>query len=158
MLGLLVGLFLITLVASTPRVQNYLAQRFITQLTTQYGIQLSVDAVRVNPLALNATLQHVLIPDHKGDTLVYIRSLSSRVRSLKALYTLASQSQYRLGETQVTIKTHQGDSLSNLQMYLNGLPQGSGGAFGADRIQAGALKIKYTDDSRSFVGIIAKKP
>ena len=153
-LGLLVGLFLITLVASTPRVQNYLAQRFIAQLTTQYGIQLSVDAVRVNPLALNATLQHVLIPDHKGDTLVYIRSLSSRVRSLKALYTLASQSQYRLGETQVTIKTHQGDSLSNLQMYLNGLPQGSGGAFGADRIQAGALKIKYTDDSTDAIHVL----
>ena len=147
LLGLLVGLFLITLVASTPRVQNYLAQRFISQLTTQYGIDLSVDAVRVNPLAFNATLQHLLIPDHKGDTLIYIRSLSSRFRSLKALYASASQSQYRLGETLVNIKTHSGDSLSNLQMYLNELPKGSGSAFGAERIRTGALKVRYADDS-----------
>ena len=147
LLGLLVGLFLITLVASTPKVQNYLAQRFISQLTTQYGIDLSVDAVRVNPLAFNATLQHLLIPDHKGDTLIYIRSLSSRFRSLKALYASASQSQYRLGETLVNIKTHSGDSLSNLQMYLNELPKGSGNAFGAERIRTGALKVRYIDDS-----------
>lgn len=147
LLGLLVGLFLITLVASTPKVQNYLAQRFITQLTAQYGINLSVDAVRVNPLAFNATLQHLLIPDHKGDTLIYIRSISSRFRSLKALYASASQSQYRFGETLVNIKTYSGDSLSNLQMYLNELPKGSGSTFGAERIIIGALKVRYVDDS-----------
>ena len=62
--ALLIALFLLTLLASTPKVQNLIAQRLITELGRRYSLTLSVDAVRVNPLSLNATVQHVFIPDH----------------------------------------------------------------------------------------------
>lgn len=70
--GLLIALFLLTLLASTPRFQNMIAQRLITDLSSRYGFTLSIDAVRVNPLSLNATVQHVLIPDpQRGYIVVY---------------------------------------------------------------------------------------
>ena len=47
LLALLVALFLLTLLASTPKVQNLIAQRLINNLSGRYGITLSVDAVRV---------------------------------------------------------------------------------------------------------------
>lgn len=105
--GLLIALFLLTLLASTPRFQNMIAQRLITDLSSRYGFTLSIDAVRVNPLSLNATVQHVLIPDHKGDTLLYIRSLSGRLGSLSALLGASSTAQYDLGETYLKVKTYE---------------------------------------------------
>lgn len=146
LLALLVVLFLLTLAASTPKVQNYIAQRLITDLSARYGITLSVDAVRVNPLSLNATIQHIQIPDHKGDTLLYIRSLNGRWSSLSALIANASSTQYRLGETLLKLRTYDGDSLSNLELYLRQLPRGRNGRFEAKSIRAGALRVSYSDD------------
>ncbi|MGA0942390.1 MAG: hypothetical protein ACO3Q3_05430, partial [Flavobacteriaceae bacterium] len=145
LLALLVVLFLLTLLASTPKVQNLIAQRLINNLSGRYGLTLSVDAVRVNPLSLNATIQHLFIPDHKGDTLLYVRSLSSRWGSLSAFMGNSSSFQYSLGETYLKVQTHEGDTLSTLAYYLNQLPKGRGGRFEAKSIRAGSVHIDYSD-------------
>jgi len=145
LLALLVALFLLTLLASTPKVQNLIAQRLINNLSGRYGITLSVDAVRVNPLSLNATVQHVFVPDHKGDTLLYVRSLSSRWNSLAAFVGNSSAVQYSLGETYLKIQTYEGDTLSSLAYYLNQLPKGRSGRFKAKSIRAGSVRIDYSE-------------
>jgi hypothetical protein len=145
LLALLVVLFLLTLLASTPKVQNLIAQRLINNLSGRYGLTLSVDAVRVNPLSLNATIQHLFVPDHKGDTLLYVRSLSSRWGSLAAFMGNSSSVQYSLGETYLKVQTHEGDSLSSLAYYLNQLPKGRGGRFEAKSIRAGSVHIDYSE-------------
>jgi hypothetical protein len=142
--ALLIALFLLTLLASTPKVQNLIAQRLITELGRRYSLTLSVDAVRVNPLSLNATVQHVFIPDHKGDTLLYIRSLSSQIGSLRALLGASSATQYSLGETYLKVKTYDGDTLTNLEYYLKQLPRSNGGQFEAKRIRGGSVRIDYS--------------
>jgi hypothetical protein len=149
--GLLIALFLLTLLASTPRFQNMIAQRLITDLSSRYGFTLSIDAVRVNPLSLNATVQHVLIPDHKGDTLLYIRSLSGRLGSLSALLGASSTAQYDLGETYLKVKTYEGDTLSNLQYYLKQLPTVRRGQFEAKRIRGGSVQIDFSASSSEEV-------
>ncbi|MDA0380120.1 MAG: hypothetical protein O3A09_02640 [Bacteroidetes bacterium] len=149
--GLLIVLFLLTLLASTPRFQNMIAQRLITDLSSRYGFTLSIDAVRVNPLSLNATVQHVLIPDHKGDTLLYIRSLSGRLGSLSALLGASSTAQYDLGETYLKVKTYEADTLSNLQYYLKQLPTVRRGQFEAKRIRGGSVQIDFSASSSEEV-------
>ena len=149
--ALLIALFLLTLLASTPRFQNMIAQRLITELGSRYGLTLSVDAVRVNPLSLNATVQHVFIPDHKGDTLLYIRSLSGRIGSLRALLGASSTAQYSLGETYLKVKTYQGDTLSNLEHYLKQLPSTNRGQFEAKRIRGGSVRIEFSTYSSEEV-------
>ena len=149
--ALLIALFFLTLLASTPRFQNMIAQRLITELGSRYGLTLSVDAVRVNPLSLNATVQHVFIPDHKGDTLLYIRSLSGRIGSLRALLGASSTAQYSLGETYLKVKTYQGDTLSNLEHYLKQLPSTNRGQFEAKRIRGGSVRIEFSTYSSEEV-------
>ncbi|MDX1471702.1 MAG: hypothetical protein R3213_09425, partial [Flavobacteriaceae bacterium] len=118
--GVLVLLFIIlVLILSIPAVQSSLGRYATDRINSEFGTNINVEYVR---LMLNGDveLKNVFIRDYKKDTLINVNSLSTSIYSFRNL----TQGNLVFGdivldELTFNIKTHKGDSLTNLDVFIN---------------------------------------
>ncbi len=117
LLLLLVVLFLAGI--STPFVQTYLGKKITNTLNKNYSTSISVSNINIGILG-NVVLNDVFIADHRSDTLLYAKSVTTSLKDFKnikagklAFKSLAFDGLYFM------MKTYKNEQKSNLSVFVN---------------------------------------
>ncbi len=114
MLLILAGVFLI------PSVQIYGAKKATAWFNQQFDQQAKVERFQYH-FPNGFSLEEVLVPDHKGDTLFYIGSLEFSFKAWSQTDRALYLNSLKANEAYFYLYTQEGDSLSNLKVFIESL-------------------------------------
>lgn len=118
------GIVLIFIILLFPPVQSGIASFVTKKLNETYNIDIQIEKTSISITGI-ITLQQVLIRDFKQDTLISANKLRTSITNFNQLLegNLYFGSIY--GEDlQLNMKTYKGDSLSNLDVFINSFDDG----------------------------------
>jgi len=124
LLGLLLLLLLVGGALSLPMVQTYIAQKAVAYLNKDFDIDLNISKIHLK-INGQVALKEVLIRDHKQDSLIYAERLNTSILNFKQLI----DGNLYFGDIEAenllfNMKTHKGDTLSNLDVFVNKFDSG----------------------------------
>lgn len=143
-------LFAVTLLL--PVTQTYLAQRMSASLFNRFGAKLTIDNIHISPFGY-ATIEDILIIDHKQDTLLYVGYARTSALRLRAVL----QGNNNLGEVALqnvncNITTYSGDNESNISMFFNRFesknPKKTNTTFYVSNIQLRKATLRITNQNK----------
>ncbi len=120
MLFIALSIFLL----SQSSVQTFLAKKITSSINSKYGTEIHVGKIDLSSLK-DVELNDVLILDHHKDSMIYVSSLTSSFKDLKAVL----HSEYKLQKTSLTdgflrMATYEGDSTNNLTLFVRAFDSG----------------------------------
>jgi len=110
----LAGVFLI------PSVQSYAAQKGTTWFNSRYDQALEVKGLQYH-FPNELSLAEVYLPDHKGDTLVYISKVDLGFKAWDGLSRSLYLNKLEAEKVYFYMRTQEGDTLSNLRFLIEAL-------------------------------------
>ena len=100
-------------------VQTYFGKVATAQLNKTYNTNIVVEKVDLSFLG-NVKLKDIKINDHKNDSLIYVKSLTTSIFSYRnILDNRLELGDVDLEEVTLYMITHQGEQQDNLSIYLN---------------------------------------
>lgn len=125
-IGLLLSVFL-----SLPVVQTRLAQEATTRLNEELGTEIYIDRLKIVPLTLKTHLKGIYVQDHHGDTLTYMKKLSTSILNMKQLIDGDMEfGDIEVDELYLNMKTYKGEQDTNLDVFIalvdDGQPRAEG--------------------------------
>lgn len=125
LLAIILILVLGSLVLSMPSVQTKLGKYATDTLNQEFGTNIQIDRVSISLFNLNASLKGIYVEDYRQDTLFYIRKLSTSILNLRNM----ANNKMQFGDMEVdgltfNLKTYQGASETNLDVFVNKLDDG----------------------------------
>ncbi|SDB38453.1 Family of unknown function [Flavobacteriaceae bacterium MAR_2010_188] len=110
---------ILVLVLSFPSVQSSLGEYVTDRINNDFGTNINVKYVR---LKFNGDIQlrNVYIEDYKQDTLINVNTLNTSIRSIRNITNgNLVFGDVELDELTFNLKTHKGDSVPNLDVFIN---------------------------------------
>ena len=132
MISIIIGL-LLSVFLSLPSVQTKLAQEVTSRLNAELGTDIRINRLKIVPLTLKTHLKGIYIEDHQGDTLVYMKKLSTSIINMKQLI----DGDMKFGDIEVdelflNMVTYEGEKDTNLDVFIDlvddGQPRAEGTA------------------------------
>ncbi len=118
-------LLLLSILLSIPTVQTYLGKFATNKLNKEFGTNIVVKKLDLSFLG-SVQLKEVEIRDHHKDTLIFVKKLSTTLLNAKKIIDnkldLGSVS---LEDTHFYMKTYQGETDSNLTVFIDSFDDGS---------------------------------
>ena len=108
----------IVLIFSSPKIQTKLANLLSSKLNESYGLNLSLDAVRLSFLN-RIELQEILLLDHKDDTLVYAQRAELSLTDFSLRDNSFEIGAISLRKASANLIKYAGDSLYNYEIIVN---------------------------------------
>jgi hypothetical protein len=119
MVGLFVLLAGLTMLLALPPVQTFIAQKVVNYLNKDFDIDIQIKQIELH-FSREVAIKGVLIRDHKQDTLIAAKTLTTSLDNLRQL----KEGNLFFGkviaeELFFQMKTHKGDTLSNLDIFVS---------------------------------------
>lgn len=144
-----VSAFLLTL----PVAQTFLAKKAVAYLNKEYDIDIDIERIHIK-INGYVDIKRVLLRDHKQDTLISAKELNTSILSIDQLIegnlffgSITADSLI------LNMKTHKGDTLSNLDVFVNKFDSGepSTGSFimKAKKIKLKNSKVEIIDENNA---------
>ena len=117
---------LATLVFSIPAVQTTLAAKVTKSINDTYGTNISLDRLKISLITWDTDLKGVFIRDYKKDTLFHINTLNTSIlSSVKNLINGDLEfGDITIDELNFKLKTYQGETTSNINVFIDKLDDG----------------------------------
>ncbi|MFD1315827.1 translocation/assembly module TamB domain-containing protein [Namhaeicola litoreus] len=104
---------------SLSSVQTFLAKKITSKINDSYGTEIHIGKIDLSSLK-RFELTDVLILDHRKDSMIYVNSLKSAFKDIKAvLHSEFALQKISLSEGFLRMKTYKGDSINNLTYFAN---------------------------------------
>lgn len=155
LLAILLVLVLASLVLSMPVVQTKMAKYATDSINEEFGTNINIDRVSLSLFNLNAGLKGIYVEDYKKDTLFYIHKLETSILNLRNM----AAGKMEFGDIEIdglvfNLKTHQGETETNLDVFVakldDGKPRDPGTPpffMAADEIQISGGKFRLIDEN-----------
>ncbi|MGB5262285.1 MAG: hypothetical protein WBN28_01710, partial [Lutimonas sp.] len=109
---------------SRSSVQTFLAKKITSSINSKYGTEIHIGKIDLSSLK-DVELNDVLILDHRKDSMIYVSSLTSSIKDIKAVF----HSEYMLKRTSLSdgflrMRTYEGDTINNLTIFVNAFGSG----------------------------------
>lgn len=114
LLLMLAGVFMI------PSVQVKAAQKGASWFNKKFSQSLSIERFQYH-FPNEISLENVLLPDHKGDTLFYVGSLELSFKAYAQLSRSLYLNHVEMSDAYCYLITQNGDTTSNLSVFINSL-------------------------------------
>ena len=112
------------LLLTLPATQTFIAKKAVAYLNKEFGIDLNIDRIHLK-INGDVDIKRILIRDHKQDTLISAKKLTTSILDFKQLIDGNLYFGNIKGDSIVfNMKTHKGDTLSNLDVFVNKFDSG----------------------------------
>ena len=112
------------LLLTLPATQTFIAKKAVAYLNKEFGIDLNIDRIHLK-INGDVDVKRILIRDHKQDTLISAKKLTTSILDFKQLIDGNLYFGNIKGDSIVfNMKTHKGDTLSNLDVFVNKFDSG----------------------------------
>lgn len=137
-------LIFIFLALMIPAVQTKLASWVMERINTDYNVNIHIDKVSISLTGM-VGLDGVLIRDHHQDTLIAAQSIRTPLLSLKAAMDgNLIFSHIEANELFLNMKTHKGDTLTNLDVFVSRFDSGTPRSKDPFVMRANTIKLRDT--------------
>ena len=117
LLGVIFFLVSIIGVINIPQVQVYIAQRVTKEISKDIDGEISIEKFSVD-LALRCHLKHVLVKDHKQDTLFFAKEIKTRISKVDRDKMLISIYNAEIDGLDFYLRKYDTDSSLNLNYFI----------------------------------------
>ena len=154
MISIIIGL-LLSVFLSLPVVQTRLAQEATIRLNEELGTEIHIDRLKIVPLTLKTHLKGIYVEDHHGDTLTYMKKLSTSILNMKQLIDGDMEfGDIEVDELYLNMKTYKGEEDTNLDVFIalvdDGQPRAEGEPpflMSSSEIFIGNSRYQLTDEN-----------
>ena len=137
-------LIFIFLALMIPAVQTKLASWVMERINTDYNVNIHIDKVSISLTGM-VGLDGVLIRDHHQDTLIAAQSIRTPLLDLKAAMDgNLIFSHIETNELFLNMKTHKGDTLTNLDVFVSRFDSGTPRSKDPFVMRANTIKLRDT--------------
>ena len=137
-------LIFIFLALMIPAVQTKLASWVLERINTYYNVNIHIDKVSISLTGM-VGLDGVLIRDHHQDTLIAAQSIRTPLLDLKAAMDgNLIFSHIEANELFLNMKTHKGDTLTNLDVFVSRFDSGTPRSKDPFVMRANTIKLRDT--------------
>lgn len=155
LLAILLVMVVASLVLSMPVVQTKMAKYATDSINEEFGTNINIDRVSLSLFNLNAGLKGIYVEDYRKDTLFYIHKLETSILNLRNM----ANGELEFGDIEIdglifNLKTHQGETDTNLDVFVakldDGKPRDPGTPpffMAADEIQINSGKFRLIDEN-----------
>ncbi len=123
-MAILIVLGIAVAVLYFPATQTFIAKKVVAYLNEDFGINIDINRIHIKfngKVAINGTL----IRDHKQDTLIWAKELNTSILDIKQLIDGNLYfGDIEADELLFDMKTHKGDTLSNLDVFVSKFDSG----------------------------------
>ena len=96
-----------------------MAQEATSRLNEEFGTDINIDRLKIVPLTLKTHLKGIYVKDHHGDTLTYMKKLSTSILNMKQLLDGDMEfGDIEVDELFLNMKTYRGESDTNLDVFI----------------------------------------
>ncbi|MEH6679277.1 MAG: translocation/assembly module TamB domain-containing protein [Sediminicola sp.] len=111
-----------TIILSLPIVQTRFARYATDTINAEFGTNIHIDRLRISLITWDTAMRGVYVEDYKQDTLFYMDRLGTSILNMRNLVN----GKLEFGDIDVKnlnfkLHTHKGDSLTNLEVFINKL-------------------------------------
>ena len=112
------------LLLTLPATQTFIAKKVVNYLNEDFDIDLNIERIHLK-INGDVDIKRVLIRDHKQDTLISAKKLTTSILDFKQLFDGNLYFGHIKGDSLIfNMKTHKGDTLSNLDVFVNKFDSG----------------------------------
>ena len=109
---------------SFPATQTFIAKKVVAYLNEDFGINIDIQRIHIK-FNGKVDIKGTLVRDHKQDTLIWAKELSTSILDIKQLIDGNLYfGKIEANELFLDMKTHKGDTLSNLDVFVNKFDSG----------------------------------
>ena len=151
-------LCLLVFIFSLSSVQNNIARKATRSINEKYNTNIQIDKVDLSLLG-RVGLKGIYIEDHKGDTLIYIKTLNTSVLSVRN----ATKGNLEFGAITIddlffNLKTYEGERLTNLDIFIEKLEGNEPSDPNAPPFLLSSSKIKIGESRFNLIDENTSKP
>lgn len=129
------------LLLTLPATQTFIAKKVVNYLNEDFDIDLNIERIHLK-INGDVDIKRVLIRDHKQDTLISAKKLTTSILDFKQLFDGNLYFGHIKGDSLIfNMKTHKGDTLSNLDVFVNKFDSGEPST-GKFVMKAKSIKLK----------------